>query len=371
MTEQSKYRSIRKSPYIVYGFYFLFSLWFVGTWIFTADSLMRSFEPNDGTGFSALMDGAAIRPVAHRVLIPMIVHSILEIVPEKYQLEMTTILNTNPKMIKEMQRLNLSPDRIIEYCIALIVVFALFFGTLLILRKIILKYYNGHLFIIELFPCASVVLLPPFFGSGPHYIYDLPTLFFLICGLYLLFTQRWSIYYLLFLAGCLNKETGVFLFAAFIAVHYRSMKRNELFYHSFLHVVVGSSALLIVRWIYSGNPGTGMEFHLHANIHYMLLGYSIVSLILAALTIWAVMRGFDTVPIPLRKASVIIIPYLAVWTIGGLFYEPRAIFEVIFILNIFIVHTFFHTLGAKVQPNQIISKEIKEKQWLSKEPSAS
>ncbi|MBP6672906.1 MAG: hypothetical protein KA247_07135 [Bacteroidetes bacterium] len=352
MSVSSSFQTLLKNPYIVYGFYFLFSIWFVGTWIATADAPLRSFEPEDGTEFSALMDGTATRPVAYRVLIPTIVHSFLNILPEASRREMANTIGSNGKIMKEMQRLNLSPHRIFEYAAAFLLVFILFFGTLIMLRAIILQYYSGDPIFIALFPCASVLLLPPFFGSGPHYIYDLPTLFFLTGGLFLMFNGRWIFYYLLFLAGCLNKETAIFLFAAFVFVQYHSMKRKEFFRHSILHMLIGTGAILIVRWIYAANPGTGMEFHLHANIHFLMMGYSVVSLLFILLALWMIGRGFSTIPGPIRNASVIVIPFLGVWSVGGLFYEPRAIYEVIFIANIFIVHTIFHTLWMKVQPNQ-------------------
>lgn len=337
--------STTKNPYLVYGFYFLFSLWFTGTWINTADAPLRSFEPPDGSGLTALVDGTAPRPYVQRALIPYIVRSMKEFLPSGGAESITATLAGSAKVQKEASRLMLRTDRLFDYALVFGLTVICVFVLVIALRSLIGTLFNGHHVAITAFPMLALLLLPAFFTTGPHYLYDLPAVMFFILGLTLMVRREWWWYYPVFVLGCLNKETMILLTVPFITLFMKEMSAQNFKNHLVFHVLIGGGVIAFLWSAFSRNPGAGVEFHLFANLHQLMSGYSVQTVMFITGVFILIAHGWRSVPPSLGRIASVVVPYLFVWALFGLFYEPRAIYEVLILAGIFLVHAIFRTLA--------------------------
>lgn len=351
MLRANPYLGTLNTPYFRYGVYFFFSLWFVLTWIQTSTSPLTSFYPADQSDFKKLMDGTANRPYIQRLLVPVLTRTIISAIPAPYDEKLRSSLPQIPKVQKELRRLGWDAGVILEHVVSSSIVVFLFFSTVLILDRLLMLLYRSESHIRMLQTCMSFLLLPPVFETGPHYIYDLPTIFFLIAGMLLLYQKRWTFYYIVFFLGCLNKETMLFMSVAFFAFYTVTIKRNQLILHMLLHMVIISFVYFMIVQIYGNNPGTNIEFHFHANIHSMLQGYSLSGLAIFGISVWLLAYDFRSVPRLFRMTAFIAIPFSVTWLLFGILTELRAVYEIIFIVNLFIVHSIFHKLIPIVHIN--------------------
>jgi hypothetical protein len=91
------------------------------------------------------------------------------------------------------------------------------------------------------------------------YLYDFPELLLLLCGTLFIVKGRWTAYYAVLLMATLNKETGMFLTAYFVALRWDSLPRLKLFSHVAAQGLLSVAVILAVRIYFSENPGVLTE----------------------------------------------------------------------------------------------------------------
>ena len=138
---------------------------------------------------------------------------------------------------------------------------------------------------------GALLGLPPFF-SYTSFPYDPPQLFLFTLALYYLATQRAKLFYITFVACCLNKETAILLiplYALNFGTTISSRRRNLAKIIALLMVYVGIKVFL--AWIFQANPGTFVEFQLQHNIGLLTRGWTFTTLVVVSIIV--IMIFFD------------------------------------------------------------------------------
>jgi hypothetical protein len=274
------------------------------------------------------IDGSVARPFAYRALLPQIMRAINTITPAW----------AAPKLDQLGRRIAYSNPQD-KYPRDIIWLAALQFASLVGYALVGASLFNTLLsrerpWSRELVAAALLVLLLPIVFKGLGHIYDFTVLFFMACLLWAMARERRGLYLLLFAASCLNKETTILMSVAFAAVFFRRMAPTP---YAMMLATQGAIFLAIyaaLRITYKGNPGSGMEMHLHEQFAYysshLRNGY-ILALFCVAVILLLLLLTFRWHQKPqfLRRAAVMIAPQLALVFYGAAPGEVRNLYEIV------------------------------------------
>ncbi len=310
-------------------------------WIWSAESPTTSFNGDSRSTLSAIIYGTAHKPYVQRVVVPIATRTIYTSIPTSLWDSLEQHLLAIPKVQKEMTRLGWEADFLAEYLIALMLAFIALASFPIVVRKLWDHFYDAGNTISAIVPVLTLLILPVAFPSGPHYVYDFPTLFLFTLGFLLLLKRRWLLFYPVFIIGCLNKETMVLLTLAYLVILREAETRQRLV----IHLTAQSLCFLAVKAIltiaFSANPGTTLEFHIFGNIHTLLLGYTWTSLLISGVTAVLVFHEFSRKPEQLRRSVVLVGVFGILIFCFGTITELRDLYEVVPLVAFLILHTVF------------------------------
>lgn len=322
-------------PLYVLGAMFVF-----GIWVWSAETPTTSFNGDPRSKLSELIDGSAYRPYVQRAFVPIVTRALRSLLPSDAVSSFTASILSIPKVQKELVRLGWEKDRLADYLIALGLAFISLTLLPFVLRRLWMRLYDTEPIITNLVPLAILFVLPTIFPTGPHYVYDFPTLLFFSLGLLLLYEHRWNWYYPILAMGLVNKETMALLLLVYIALYWGQDTLKTMLRHVFAQCAVILLVTTIIGRGFSNNPGSSIEFHLYANIHTMLLGYSFMTLITLGGIVWLVSYDFREKPKTLRRSALVLIPsFLLVLFFFGVLVELRDIYELVPLIGFLILHT--------------------------------
>jgi hypothetical protein len=308
-------------------------------WVWSADTRTTAINSDPRSTLSDLIYGTAHKPYVQRALVPLLTRAAYAMLPESLWHSLMQPLQRLPKTQKEMRRLGWEEDYFPEYVIAFAMAFIIFLPFPFIARRMWQLLYPSDDRIAPWAGIAPLVIVPTFFATGPHYIYDLPALTLFTAGAVLLVQGRWSWYYPLFVAGCINKETMVLLVVAFILLYRTSLTLSTVLKHVALHLVLFGAVKLMIMHAFADNPGPVLAFQLFANVHRLLMGYSWTELLVATATVLLIVYRLDTKPRTLVQLSLLVVPFGVLMVLFGVLSELRAVYELIPILTFMMLHT--------------------------------
>ena len=105
--------------------------------------------------------------------------------------------------------------------------------------------------------------------GADHFLYlsDFPAVAFLALGITLFLRGRLGWFYLVFAVATLNRETSIFLTAAFVALAYGREPPRRLAAHAVTQAALWAVITFAIRHAFAGRPGAGMyELHLWVNL---------------------------------------------------------------------------------------------------------
>lgn len=249
-------------------------------------------------GFVDLIYGTAYRPYVYRVLVPILVQFLNRIFP------------LNP----------------VIYALALMFLSLLGFG--LTMRSFADFFWKSNA-TARIISILSLIGLIPFLARDGK-IYDFPAIFLSGLGLLLMARQQWNWFLVIYLIGCINKETTVFLTLVFAVYNFRRMPARKYWTLWIGQALIFGVTKLMVTWTFRNNPGGVVEFHLYDHIKgflYLpnfLLYYGSFAVCLAIL----VMIDWRKKPEFLRYALASLLPaVLCANLFFGVPYEIRAFMD--------------------------------------------
>jgi hypothetical protein len=134
------------------------------------------------------------------------------------------------------------------------------------------------------------------------------------------------------------------LLVVFVALYRNRMTRQQFYVNLAIQTTIVLLMKIILGILFAANPGPVIEFHLHANIHSLLLGYSFQSLVWFILILWAIFHDFASKAEVLRKSAIVVPLFLFLIMILGIVFELRAAYEIIPIVAFLGFHTLFFSV---------------------------
>lgn len=295
---------------------------------------------NSRAGFQEMLNGTAYKPYVYRLLVPLSVRGVLDILPAPLEITLREQLAGSPILQNWIAIFNASPELGLEALLVWMIMYFSLLGFCYSFRSL-LSTVGGvkspvSLDLLSLFTLFPLLL---FFGFG--YIYDFTTLFLFTIGLTWMARRKWGAYLPVFVLACLNKETAILLTLVFF-VHYKD--RNYMPRHRFLTLLTLqiASYALVKSWLffrYQTNPGEPVEIHL-AEYQMVLQQHpwvGIISLIIFLMILLLVFHRWKQKPLFLRHATVMLLPLLVLTIPFGFPYEFRVFYEIYPVLGSLVI----------------------------------
>jgi len=308
-------------------------------WVWGADNFSTSLNGDPRSTLGAILHGTAHRPFVERMLVPILTRGVYALADEERWNDLSRFLLKIPKIQEETTRLGWETQYLPEYIIALGLALGSLIGFAFVFERFYSSLYETYDVVTNALPTLAVLCLPPFFDVGTHYIYDFPSLLLFTMGLLLMQKRKWTLFYPVFIIGCLNKETMVILLVGFVLLFYQRMSRRKMLLHVAAQLGIFAIVKGLAMYQYGANPGSSLEFHLYRNIHFLLLPYNVVTLIVGAVIIGLTVYDIKEKHILLRKMAWLIVPFAALMVVFGLVNEVRALYELFPIYFLLIAHT--------------------------------
>lgn len=291
----------------------------------TETNLLRE----DRVSLAAYLDGTAARPFAHRVMTPLLVNAALD-------LGVPGLLRALPgpvgaKLPQWCAGATSVPAPTCDMVAAYFAVAAgYFFGFLLLIYATCLRLFGGNpLAALAGLGLAFLAVNGVLLQNDLSHIYDFGNLMF-VTLLLLCLERRWNVAFTALLPlAFLTKETLFLYSGAFFLANLGRMPfaRNlGLFAIQVLSFVVLHTA---VRMYFAGNAGEGHEYYLPDQIHFFTEQITVSTLLLLTTALLLAFYRFGEKSIALRRACIVMVPWFALFMVGGEKKELRVIFEIL------------------------------------------
>lgn len=333
----------------------------VAFWTLTlllAGQILLTFIRTPGmTGLGACMYGDMIygrahKPFVYRVLMPGTVRLISAAIPQAVQESFNHRVwtNHNFQLVMAQFRRPWEERLLTQYFLGVGLMYLALLGFLLALRALIRSLYRAPRGYLDLMTLLALLCLPPFFKYY-SYIYDFSALFLFTLGLVLIVRARWGLFLLVYLIGCLNKETTILLSLVFCLHVYGHMPLRPAFKLLAAQGVIYLAVKAGLQLAFHANQGGFVEFWLLR--HNIFLGpYA-----LADLMAWLALGGlvfahWESKPRFLRRALWIAVPLFVLTAFLGLLDELRDYYEAFPIVLLLAAQSVAAWLGVAVRPHE-------------------
>jgi hypothetical protein len=212
---------------------------------------------NGKATFEKALTGTAYRPYAFRVLLPTLANALAPYVDGRWALKMgrQSEIILGERFFRARLNGRLYPRQVV---LLLCMMYLSLLGFLAAFQGFVSALGFGPKSK-YLLPIAVLLVLPAFFGFG--YMYDFTLLFLFTLGLWLMATQHWSAYLLVFVLGALNKETTIFLTLVFLIYYWPRMPRARWVSLASIQVATWVLIQAILHYHFRNNPGGALEWH--------------------------------------------------------------------------------------------------------------
>ena len=225
-------------------------------------------EPDSHFGFVAMMENTANRPFIHRQLLPVIVKSAVEVIPQPTKEKLSAKLIEKKHIEKRFARAQIPPQYVLEYYLMFALTFLTFFAAIWILRALISEVLQDK--IIGTLVAMLFALIFPYFEVLGGYYYDIVEVMFMFLAA--LFALRGKFVALLILApvATWNKESFLFFLATLYPLtrlHFDVKKSAAITLGS---MFLSGLAYLYVREIFLNNPGDAADGRFFEHMEFIL-----------------------------------------------------------------------------------------------------
>lgn len=227
------------------------------------------------------VDGECWRPYVYRVLFPMIVGSVSDLVPHATRIEWAERFRQNPRAVKAFTYLQWDIEWFDRYFIGVGFIYMCFLGFAKVVGHLATRLLGipaspGRKTALEV---AALLGLPPFFVCA-SYPYDPVQLLLFTSALFFLVTRQLWPLAMLYPLCCLNKETAFLILPLSAYFFWPDIRRPAvqagILWMCLAYAVIQS----LIRLRFAGNPGPPLEFHLaDYSIHYLSRPWNFVELL--------------------------------------------------------------------------------------------
>jgi len=301
--------------------------------------------------FSEMVYGRAYRPFVYRILLPGATRLLTAALPGGLRAWLNGTVGGHPLMVKAFAKMRWEREFFTEYAIGLGLMYLSLWGFVFSLRYLFRGLMRAPGRMLNLATLGALAALPPFFRNC-SYVYDFSTLFLFTLGLGLMARRRWRPFLLVYLLGCLNKETTILLTLIFV-IHFwpaGRMERRTLGRLVAGQVLIFLAVKLALFFAFQSNRGAFLEFHLlHPNLRELLVRkYSIEGLFTFFAIVLLVFRRWSEKPALLRDGLWIVLPLFLLTLFLGYLDEWRDYYEAYPLVVLLASYTVGEILGLKV-----------------------
>jgi len=308
--------------------------------------------------FEEMIYGNAWKPFVYRTLLPTTVRVISAPVPQVIKTSFSEMIDGSESFSKLFEKLKWEKELVVEYSIAMFLMFLSLFGFALSLRYLFTLFYNTSSISANLVSILALLGLPTMF-QYTSFLYDFPALFLYTLGLIFLYKRDWKKFLILYPIACLNKETTILLTLIFF-IYYRPQLRTDYFYKLlFIQLTIFVIIKLLLLVIFSSNPGTFVEFHLVDHNLGLFAGYDLTLAFTLFGLIMLIYYKWNEKPPYVIITLWALVPLLFLTLFLGYLDELRDYYEVYPSIIILISHSIAQVLGIKFNllPTNKILKE--------------
>ncbi len=319
--------------------------------IFLLDNGINNFNR---ARFVDVIKGEAYKPYVYRVLIPIIIRASSVITPKYIKQYVVDNISSNSVVIKIFNKLNWEREYILEYSLAVIIIYFSLIGFLLSFRYLLILNYSildPNREYISFYALFGLIPFMKFYGC----LYDIPTLFLFTLGLGLILSENWKWYISIFAISCLNKETTILLTLVFIMhIGLKNIVHNKFYiFLLLLQLTIFTLIKAILFNIYRNNPGSFLEYHLFDHNIGLLKSYPVSTLFVWTAISILVIYKWKEKPLFLKRALIIIIPIFIMCLFFGIIDELRVYYEVYPIVVLLIAYSICKILNIDIDNKMV------------------
>jgi hypothetical protein len=161
------------------------------------------------------------------------------------------------------------------------------------------------------------------------HIYDFGLLMFVVLLLLALEYRKFVLYTVLLALAYANKETSVLYAGVFLWVNFGRMKLTRNLAYFGIQMLLYAIVYGFIVWHFSENPGAGHEYYLPLQIYFLSEHIDLRMLLFMVLAFIVVFYRFPDKNHVLRRATIVLAPWFALFMVGGWPRELRTSFEVL------------------------------------------
>ncbi len=300
--------------------------------------------------FGDMIYGKASKPFVYRVLLPATVRMLSAPVTQTLRNTISNKIEDSISLNKLFKKLKWEKELAVEYSFAMLIMFLSLWGFSIAVRYLFILFYNTSPWFADSVSVLALLGLPTMF-QYTSFIYDFPLLLLYTLGLIFLYKQDWIKFLIIFLVGCINKETTILLTLVFF-IFYKSGLKKELFNKLLIaQLAIFFFVKSLLYFVFKNNPGTFIEFHLIDHNLRLLTGYDLT---LAAAVLGLILLVFfkwNEKPNFLKISLSMLIPLVILTLFLGYLDELRDYYEVYPAVIIFIVHSISRILDVNFKLN--------------------
>jgi hypothetical protein len=270
-----------------------------------------------------LMDGTAQRPYVYRVLVPLLVKVATDILP----LPVTVY-------------------------VSLLAYFSLL-GFVICIRSFSMLFWKSAVVVDSIGVISLIMLLPLMIWN--EQVNDFTTLLLFSLGLKFMAQAKWKLFFLVYIIGCLNKETTILLSLVFFVCFWHRTK--DIFFWKLLiaQMTIYTGLRFAIMWKFHNNPGGIVENHFWEHVSAIQAAPRLVltNIFLGMLLILLIVMNRNKKPFFLKRAALGLVPTLFIlYLLWGYPLEIRVFYEAYPIIVLLVLPTVCQFLGVPFWPTQ-------------------
>ena len=285
------------------------------------------------------LDGTVHKPFAHRVLVPLGIRLLSQVLPEsvlssiEHWLAPVGMRSLGFLAPERQKQLRLEGRPIHYYFLAGLLGSSLLAYTA-ISYLLYCQLFESVWWYRMLIPVLVLAVLIPFVSNGVGHIYDFTVLMFMSALLYAIVTHRHWLFIVVFAVSCINKETTILMAIAYASYFRDRLPRPRFLRYIGIQWVTFAVIYSYVRFHFQANQGMTMEHWWGEQIKWFtsrtFQDFATFLVIITLITFC-----WQEKPLVLRRAAAMLIPHLCLFLIGAYAGEIRNFYESLPLLTLF------------------------------------
>ena len=230
----------------------------------------------------------------------------------------------------------------------MLLMFLSLWGFSISVRYLFSLFYKSSYWLGASVSVLALLGLPPMF-QYTSFIYDFPLLLLYTLGLIFLYKQEWKIFLIIFVIGCINKDTTILLTLIFF-LYYKGKLSKDIFNKLLAAQLVIFVLIKIVLFIlFKNNPGTFVEFQLVDHNLRLVTEYNLTLAASLLGLIVLVFYKWDEKPDFLKISLSALIPLIFLTFFLGYLDKLRDYYEIYSAVIILISHRIAKVLDLEIK----------------------